>query len=58
MEQPTAVVEIQLGNIQVAQFALVIADTEINPCNLDVRIGEPLAGDLQPFLQLIADRVR
>ena len=58
VEQSTAVVEIQLGNIQMAQVALVIPDTKIDACNLDVRIREPVTGKLQPLLQLIADRFR
>ena len=38
MEQATAVIQVQLGNIQVAKIALIVPDAQIDARDLDVGV--------------------
>ena len=58
MEQPAAVNQIQLGNIQLATIALAVPNAQIHPSNLDIGVRQPVPGKLQPLAQLVAHRLR
>ena len=57
MKQPAPVDQVQLGHLYMPQGAIGVANTKVQACNLDGRVGQPFAGNIQPEFQVVSDGI-